>query len=272
MSLQPTQTHYEIASELLENGIHVFVEKPICSDRATSLALCELAERNGLVLQVGHVERFNPAFVAARHELKGVKHIECTRHTPYTFRATDVSVVLDLMIHDIDLVLSTIQSDVTKVNATATTTIGPHHDSAVAWLEFANGSTACLKASRVSHIADRSMNCIRENGTVIVNFAEQSVQAVCPIDDVAAKVTELSHDEKMTAKEEMFEKWLPVNDLVVTPSNAILEEQKEFVQCINDEHFPTVSGRDGLAAVQVAEAIHEATVCSDDSGKRRSAA
>ena len=268
----PTQTHYDIASQLIEDGVHVFVEKPICADSRQSRSLCELAERNGMVLQVGHVERFNPAFVAGREHLQQVKFIESTRYTPFTFRATDVSVVLDLMIHDIDLVLSVMKSEVTHVSATGTTTIGPHHDTAVAWLDFASGAKACLKASRVSPDANRSMNCTLDRGQVNINFAAQSVHCMEPVEQVSQQLDALTHDEKMVAKEEMFDKWLPVREIEVVAQNAILEEQKEFVQCIRDEQFPSVSGRDGLAAVEVAEQILAAMGQGQIADKARSAA
>lgn len=251
----PTQAHFEVASNLIEAGCHLFVEKPVCADAESSRLLCELAERNELLLQVGHVERFNPAFVAAQPYMQDVRLIECTRFTPYTFRATDVSVVQDLMIHDIDLVLASIQSEVVSVQATGNKLIGPHWDSATAWIEFANGAHACLRASRVSSSPNRSMQCTLGNGWLNVDFAAQSVQHLQPVADILEKLTPLNAEQKLKAKDEMFEKWLPVTDVEVVPQNAILEEQQEFVNCINDESYPTVSGRDGLAAVEVAEQV-----------------
>ena len=261
----PTQTHFDIAKSLIQSGCHLFVEKPICADAKSSLELCELAERNERVLQVGHVERFNPAYVAARPLLNNVRLMECTRHTPYTFRATDVSVVQDLMIHDIDLVLSTIGSKVVDVRATGSRTIGPHWDSAVAWIEFENGAQACLRASRISNSPNRSMQCMLSKGQVNVDFATQKVECMQPVENLQVRLSELSLEQQATAREEMFEKWLPVTQVEVTPQNAILEEQKEFIACLNDEAYPTVSGRDGLAAVEVAEWVMQSleTVSSD---------
>ncbi|MEC9094683.1 MAG: Gfo/Idh/MocA family oxidoreductase [Planctomycetota bacterium] len=251
----PTATHYDIASEMVSRGCHLLVEKPVCADATSSAQLCEMAERQKRVLQVGHVERFNPAFVAAKPFMSNVKLVECTRFTPYTFRATDVSVIHDLMIHDIDLLLSIMQSDVISVSATGNSIIGPQLDSATAWIEFADGTKACLKSSRCSHVADRSMRVETSRGYVNVDFANQTVETMTAIEGVREPLNQLSRKEKEIAKKEMFEKWLPVENVLVSPQNAILEEQKEFVHCINRSQQPTVTGRDGLAAVELAEKI-----------------
>ena len=251
----PTETHFDVCSRLIEQGCNLLVEKPICADAASSRVLCEIAEQNNRVLQVGHVERFNPAFVAARPQLKDVRYWECTRYTPYTFRATDVSVVMDLMIHDIDLVLSAIDSDVLSVRATGAAVVGPHPDVATAWLEFSNGARACLKASRCSPVANRSMQVQTADGMLDVDFAGQSVRRMDTSTNLQEAFAKLSQEEKGVAREEMFQKWLPVSDLELSPQNAILEEQKEFVRCLDGNQSPTVSGRDGLAAVEVAERI-----------------
>lgn len=251
----PTESHHDVATRLIERGCHLFVEKPLCADAASSKELCELAERHGRVLQVGHVERFNPAFVAGRKHVREPRFIECTRFTPYTFRATDASVVLDLMIHDIDLVLSVVRSKVRSVQATGQVLIGPHHDVATAWLDFENGTKACLKASRCSSHADRSMNLDQSDGRVMVDFAKGAVSTMFAVPEISQRLDSLSQEQKQIAKDEMFEKWLPVKPVHFEPQNAILEEQKEFLRCIQGEEFPTVSGRDGLAAVEVAEQI-----------------
>lgn len=251
----PTATHFDVARHLIESGCHLLVEKPICADADSSRRLCELAEEHERLLQVGHVERFNPAFVAARPFLREVVHVECNRHTPYTFRATDVSVVQDLMIHDIDLLLSVIPSEVVHVSATGTRLIGPHWDTAVAWLEFANGTKARLSASRVSPAPERKLHAQLPHGWVDIDFAGQAVTVGQVVDNARARLDQLNGQQQQTAREEMFEKWLPMKSVEVTPQNAILEEQKEFVAALNGQGTPTVSGRDGLAAVEVAEQV-----------------
>lgn len=255
----PTDTHFDVAARLLNQGCHLLVEKPICATKEESEKLCKLAADNNLVLQVGHVERFNPAFVAAKESLSQPRYIETVRNTPFTFRATDVSVVKDLMIHDIDLVLSIVDSPVASVSATGTAVIGPNYDMAKAWVEFENGCVACLTASRCSYAGDRSMQAITANGHVSVDFANQAVKTVTPTLNVSARLNAIStHEEKMNAKDQMFEKWLPVSEESVTPQNAILAEQTEFLKCIDSGLSPTVSGWDGLSAVELADQIESA--------------
>ena len=255
----PTDTHFDVATQLLESNCHLLVEKPICGTSEESKQLCELAEGKKRVLQVGHVERFNPAFVAAKNSLNHPKYIETVRNTPFTFRATDVSVIKDLMIHDIDLVLSIVNSPVASVSATGTAVVGPNYDMAKAWVEFENGCVACLTASRCSYVGDRSMQAVTQNGHVSVDFAKQLVKTVTPVPSASARLNAIStYEEKMRAKDQMFEKWLPVTEEKVTPQNAILAEQTEFLNCIETGSRPTVSGWDGFAAVQLADQIETA--------------
>ena len=252
----PTETHFEVARKLLDRGCHLLVEKPICATSQEARKLCSFADVKGRVLQVGHVERFNPAFVAAQDLIQQPTYIESTRNTPYSFRATDVSVVLDLMIHDLDLVLSLAQSNVKEVRATGTTVIGPHADVATAWVDFENGCSAKLTASRCSYDGTRGMEVWTEQGQVKIDFATQTVKSMQPVSDIQSIASyATTPGEVQTAKEAMFDRWLPVADVQVEPHNAILEEQKEFIRCIEGNSSPTVSGYDGLSAVKLAEQI-----------------
>ena len=134
----PTILHHEVASYLLQNGVHVLVEKPITTTVSQANALIQLAGKHSRVLQVGQVERFNPAYRVARKHIRQARYIDSARLAPYTFRSTDVGVVLDLMIHDIDLSLATVQSEVVDIQAMGAAVIGPHEDMAQARLTFAN--------------------------------------------------------------------------------------------------------------------------------------
>jgi predicted dehydrogenase len=147
----PTDHHYWIGMELAEAGIHLLVEKPLALTVAEADALVRATRSRNLILQVGHVERFNPAFTAAAARLQRPRFIDAVRASGYTGRSTDVGVVLDLMIHDIDLVLSLVPSEVVEVEAVGTAVLGPHEDLAHARLRFANGCLANLSASRVSY-------------------------------------------------------------------------------------------------------------------------
>jgi len=146
----PTRLHHRIGMDLAGEGVHLLVEKPLCSRLAEAEELVERAEKQGVVLQVGHVERFNPAFAAAAPYLVEPKYIEAVRASGFTFRSTDVGVVLDLMIHDIDLVLSLVGSPVQRVEAMGVSVLGGHEDAANARIQFASGCVATLSASRVS--------------------------------------------------------------------------------------------------------------------------
>ena len=151
----PTETHYAVARLLLENGIHVFVEKPIAAHPAEARELIALAKKRGLVLQVGHLERFSPPFRKAQTAIRDPLFIEARRIGPFTGRSTDIDVVHDLMIHDINLVLSLVKSDITRIDARGTPVLTEKTDVAHARIEFAGGCIATLTASRVSRTRER---------------------------------------------------------------------------------------------------------------------
>ncbi|MCB0386308.1 MAG: Gfo/Idh/MocA family oxidoreductase, partial [Bdellovibrionales bacterium] len=171
-----TSSHYEIAKFFLENGIHVHVEKPMTSTSAEGLELCQLAEKNGLKLQVGHIERFNPAFVAAREKLQRPLFIECHRLAPFKPRGFDVSVVLDLMIHDLDVILSLVNSDPVDVSAIGTPVLTGDIDIANARVEFASGTVANITASRVSQKSERKFRVFQGNQYLSMDFGAGEVR------------------------------------------------------------------------------------------------
>ena len=151
----PSGSHFELAREAISAGCHLLVEKPISANAHEALGLTEFAEHRNRVMAVGHVERFNPAFVAAQQRVIQPRYVESTRTGGFTFRSMDVGVVLDLMIHDIELVLSLIDSPVKHVTAEGLSVLTSHEDFAVARLEFENGAVAQLKASRVCPQVER---------------------------------------------------------------------------------------------------------------------
>ena len=153
----PTSTHLQVASELMQAGVHVLVEKPLAPSLGESEQLVQLARKKNLVLQVGHVERFNPALTSVQDKIGDPKFIDAVRTSGYTFRSTDVGVVMDLMIHDIDVILSLVKSPVEKVDALGISVLGDHEDMANARLSFASGCVATLSASRVSYHPQRTM-------------------------------------------------------------------------------------------------------------------
>lgn len=254
----PTRLHETICFDLLSNGIHVLVEKPITLSASDASELVQLADSQNCVLQVGHVERFNPAMRAAEEDIGAPFYINAERTSPYTFRSTDVGVVMDLMIHDIDLVLSLAQSQVRDVRATGISVFGRHEDIAQARLEFANGCVANLTASRVSYSPQRTMQVFSDRGFTQLDFGSGKLTTVRPTAELANRsldVHALSANAQADMRDEMFTKWLPKKDVDVEPCNAILEEQRDFVTAIQEGRSPRVTGKDGMTAVAVAERI-----------------
>jgi predicted dehydrogenase len=253
----PTRHHHSVAAELLSEGVHVFVEKPITPSVADAKDLVALAAEHSLVLQVGHVERFNPAFVAAQPHVAQPKYIEVFRTAPYTCRSVDVGVVLDLMIHDLDLVMSLAKSDVVAVDALGAAVFGPNEDWAQARITFRNGCVANLTASRVSPTVQRSLAAHWQGGSAMIDFAAKKASLVShtPMQEEPIDILASTPAEQARIRECLFQDYLPLTELPVVESNAILEEQRDFVASIRQSRQPKVSGEDGLRALDAAERI-----------------
>ena len=254
----PTDHHYWIGMEWAEAGIHLLVEKPLTLTVAEADALIRVARARHLVLQVGHVERFNPAFTTAAGQLHRPRYIEAVRASGYTGRSVDVGVVLDLMIHDIDLVLSLVPSEVVGIEALGTAVLGPHEDLAHARLRFANGCIANLNASRVSYETRRQMQVFAENAFACIDFGAGTTKLVRPSQRVRRGEIDfprLSPEEKQQVRENFFTDVMPLEELQVERRNAILDEQHDFVISIRTGQTPQVTGRQGRQALAVAEQI-----------------
>jgi len=259
----PTRDHYWIGMELAEAGIHLLVEKPLTATVAEADALVRAARARNLVLQVGHVERFNPAFTAAS-QVSAPRYIEAVRASGYTGRSVDVGVVLDLMIHDLDLVLALAGSELVEVDAVGAVVLGPHEDMAHAHLRFANGCVASLNASRTSYQPQRSMQIYGEQGFAGIDFATGSVKLVRPSEQVRRReidVAQMSAEQRRQLQPRLFSDLLLVEDLQPDKRNAILDEQYDFVISIRSGQQPQVTGqhgRDALAAAErILQRIHE---------------
>ncbi|MCA9187269.1 MAG: Gfo/Idh/MocA family oxidoreductase [Pirellulaceae bacterium] len=257
----PTHGHCQAAQFLLDHGIHVLVEKPLAATSAEALRILEAAQRSQAILQVGHIERFNPAWVAARPFLHDARYFQGHRSSTYTFRSTDVSVVLDLMIHDIDLVLSATASHVIQTDAMGISRVGENEDWVQARLHLANGCVADLFASRVSTVAQRTMQAVSCDSHTLIDFASRTATVVnahgaAEID--ATNVEQLSADQRNSLRDSFFELVMPRTDLDVPQCNALADELRDFVDCIRHRTAPQVTGHDGHHAVMIAEQIHEA--------------
>ncbi len=254
----PTSLHHTIAKDLLQAGVHLLAEKPLCASRADADELVSLARRRGVVLQVGHVERFNPAFSAAASKLADPKYIEAVRATGITLRSTDVGVVLDLMIHDIDLVLSLVKSTLRKVDALGVSVLGGHEDVANARLEFECGCVATLSASRVSYEAVRRMQVWSDRSFGSIDFAARTATLVHPSETLVRRqfcVDRLSPDELDHHRQHFAEEHLPQEQLKHDAVDALALEIDDFVESIRANREPRVNGEAGRDALAVAEQI-----------------
>jgi predicted dehydrogenase len=260
----PTRQHYAVALDLLQHGIHVFVEKPITTSVADADELVAVAQARGLVLQVGHVERFNPAFVAAEPHLAAARYLEAVRCGPFTGRSTDIGVVLDLMIHDLDLVLSLVQSEVVSVDALGAAVFGPNEDWAQARLVFASGAVAHLRASRVSPHPQRTLDAWSSDRQVHVDFGARRASVVrhsLPVQLGQIDVQRLSAAERSRLQERLFTELLPLTELSIDDTNAIVQEQREFLAAVVGAGQVRVSGHAGREALEVAERVLAAMSC-----------
>ncbi|MBI5806749.1 Gfo/Idh/MocA family oxidoreductase [candidate division TA06 bacterium] len=239
----PTTMHHQVARDSLEAGKHVLVEKPITATVEQAEELLKLAGSNNLKLQVGHIERFNPALLAASPHIHDPKFIECLRISPFGGRNTDVPVVLDLMIHDIDIVLSLVNSELERVSAIGCSLVSGREDIANARLEFKNGCVANLTASRISGKKERKMRFFQKDSYVAVDFLNHGVR-VHKLKGDPGGVSDLSQVMELIEPE-------------IDQVEQLKAELGSFADCIINDTIPLVSGRDGLRALQVAEEIME---------------
>jgi predicted dehydrogenase len=234
------------------------MEKPLALDLAECDDLVRLAEQNRLVLQVGHIERFNPAFKQATPYFSEPKYIDAARYGAFSFRSTDIGVVFDLMIHDLDLALAVVGAPVADVSAFGLALLGDHEDMARARLVFANGAIADFAASRVSYQARRQMQVWCGGSHINMDFATRTALVAQPAAVLRRgqfNADQLSPDEKTRLKEHFFEDLIPLRQLEAGGSNALLEEQRDFVAAIRKGCPPQVSGTEGREVVAVAERI-----------------
>ena len=248
----PTLSHYDCAKSALAKNKHFFIEKPITETLTQAEELIEEIESKGLKAQVGHVERFNPAFLASKDYINSPMFIESHRLAEFNPRGTDVSVVMDLMIHDIDIVMSIVKSPVKNINASGVGVVSGTADICNARIEFENGCVANLTASRISMKNMRKLRLFQRDAYITVDFLKKVSEIVRMsnvegnIDDPFAMVLDLPNGDK---KRIFFE------NPKVEPNNAILEELKSFAQSITGNTASKVPLTDGYNALNVATQI-----------------
>ena len=244
----PTTYHFACVMKAIEKGKHVFVEKPIDFTMEQAETMIKALEEKGLKGQVGHVERFNPAFTAVKELIKSPAFIEAHRLSQFNPRGTDVPVVLDLMIHDIDAILSIVKSPVRSIEASGAKVISETPDIASARIEFENGCVANLTTSRISMKTMRKTRIFQRDAYITVDFLKKEAEVLRMKDapeapDPYAMILTTAEGR---SKEIMFDK------PSIPETNAILEELNTFAQAIENDTTPIVTFRDGTAALRVA--------------------
>jgi predicted dehydrogenase len=247
----PTLSHHDCAKEVIQAGKHVFIEKPISNTIEEAEELIALAKQYNIKGQVGHVERFNPAFIATKAMIENPMFIETHRLAEFNPRGTDVPVVLDLMIHDIDVILSVVQSPVKLINASGVSVISDTPDIANARIEFENGCVANLTASRISMKNMRKSRFFQKDAYISVDFLDKVCEVVKMKD-----APEVPGDFDMILQNaEGVKKQIYFDNPDVHTNNAILDELETFADAINNNTTPVVTLEDGTEALRVAYRI-----------------
>jgi predicted dehydrogenase len=259
----PTVAHLDCARPFVQAGKDVLIEKPICNDPAAGQELLDLAAQTGSTMQVGHTERFNPTSIALRKYDIRPKFIEAHRISPYTFRSADVGVVLDMMIHDIDLVLMYVRSEVEDIQAVGVNVIGSSEDIANVRLRFANGCVANITASRLAIKTERKMRLFSEEHYLSVDYGKNvgiviekarnldliQMARDMDVDDIAELAQSVDYKELLKVEE-----LTPPDD----DKDALTRQAEAFRQTVEEGVPPVCSAAEGLAAVRTAQAIVEA--------------
>lgn len=225
----PTFLHYKIAKDFLNNGIHVLIEKPITKTVKEADELLEIAKKKNFIIQVGHIERFNSAVRAIEPYIEKPRFIECHRLGPFVPRAADIGVVLDLMIHDIDIILGLVKSHVTNIEAVGVKTVSEHEDTANVRLTFANDAICDLTASRVTKKSSRTIRISQENSHINLNYLTQSA------------ILYKRKNHRLKKKRIKIKKEEPLK-----------KELESFVHCVINNQKPIVSGEEAREALAVA--------------------
>jgi predicted dehydrogenase len=237
----PTPLHHAIGRAFLERGIHVLIEKPIATTVAEGRDLVELARKHECVLQVGHLERFNPAIIAAADRLRTPRFVESHRLAPFRQRGTDVSVVLDLMIHDIDLIQELVGTPIESIDAVGATVFSGEIDIVNARIRFRGGCVANTTASRISLKQERKIRIFQDDAYLSIDL-QQKILTVIRKKDAAP----VESPAQVAIEEESFEQ-----------GDALLTEIEAFLRAVRERSAPVVSGEDGLRALETAIRITE---------------
>jgi len=250
----PTPAHYALAALAMQHDTHVFIEKPLTHTLAEAEALILLHKKHKVHVQIGHVERFNPAFLAVSEMSLEPMFVEAHRLAMFNPRGTDVSVILDLMIHDLDIVLSLVPHEVTQVHASGVAVVSDTPDIANARVEFANGCVANFTASRISMKNLRKVRLFQKDAYISLDFLEKKTDIIRLFD---AENTKEDKENLMTLDTNTGKKYLEFQQAKTEAVNAIQMELQTFAECIQANEKPTVSLQEGYRAMQLAYRILE---------------
>jgi predicted dehydrogenase len=256
----PTPAHYEVARRLMEAGISVLVEKPMASSVQDAREMIRIAGANHVTLQVGHIERFNPVILAAMPHFRNPVFLECDRIHPFSFRSVDTSVVLDLMIHDIDLVLNVVDSPVDHIDAVGARVLSGTEDLANARITFRNGCVAMVKASRVAIQKSRKMRIFCEDSYISLDFIAKTGMRISLKDGFDLRKVDL---KRMATLEEsqgvfpIFTQFFNIDQLSISDEDALRSELRAFLGSAKSGAEPVVTGEQGLQAMEIAVQITE---------------
>jgi predicted dehydrogenase len=256
----PTNAHPELAEPFLKRGIPCLIEKPLARNVADGMRILDAAKAGGAVVQVGHIERFNPAFVAMQRLNIRPKFIEVTRISPLTFRSIDVGVVLDMMIHDIDIVLQLAGSKVMRIDAVGVSVIGQVEDICNARLTFENGCVANITASRLALKTERRLRAFSADAYVSLDYQKRygivarRSENLSAIRDAVAKIRAGEIDDLSQLN---FMDLVNIEELSIDETDPLKAELESFISAAAGRTAPTVTAADGLAAVELATQIVE---------------
>lgn len=251
----PTSTHFEIARKAIEQGVHVFIEKPITTTTEEAAILIQLAKDRGIKVQVGHIERFNPALLAIDKYNIRPMFVESHRLAQFNPRGTDVAVVLDLMIHDIDIILSLVRSPVHRIEANGVAVVSESVDIANARIQFENGCVANVTASRISQRKMRKMRLFQRDAYISVDFSEGNAEVFRLVDenDPSAEATMMLGAITQGSKQRKIVYEQPE----VKEVNALKYELEIFADAVQNGKEPVVTAEEGLNALRIANEIME---------------
>lgn len=252
----PTVTHFELARQVIEQGKPLFIEKPLTHTLAEAKALVDLAKDKGVQVQVGHVERFNPALLALGERPIAPMFIEAHRLAVFNPRGTDVSVILDLMIHDLDIILSLVDSEVKHISASGVAVVSDTADICNARIEFENGCVANLTASRISMKQMRKLRFFQKDAYISLDFLEKEAQVV-RLYDMDSDPQDLPTDNLMELETPSGKRYIHMSMPEAAPVNAIKMELEAFAESVQSGQRPIVNIEDGYRALALAHRIME---------------